>query len=111
MLCSVNPRLPQLVDQISKEKDLQKLIALSRQLTGILDENIRAHRDEKTQRLSNEHPQSQRSCRKSAHTRRVQPVGAEAKLKVLAGWFGDPDVRLEESKQAILQERSAREQA
>jgi hypothetical protein len=47
MLCSVDPRIPELVDQISKEKDPQKLIALSRQLTGILDENIKAHRDEK----------------------------------------------------------------
>jgi hypothetical protein len=45
MLCSVDPRIPELVDQISKEKDPQKLIALSRQLTGILD--IKAHREEK----------------------------------------------------------------
>jgi len=58
MLCSVDPRIPELVDQISKEKDPQKLIALSRQLTGILDENIKAHRDEKTPSLSNEHVQS-----------------------------------------------------
>ena len=44
----------------------------------------------------------------NAHTRRVQPGGAGIKLKVLATWFGDPDVRLHERKQAVLQERSAR---
>lgn len=55
MLCSVDPRIPDLVDQIFKEND---------------------------------------------------PAD-----KVLASWFGDPDVGLDESKQAVLQERSAREKA
>ena len=47
MACSVDPRIPELVDQISKENDPQKLIALSRQLTSILDEDIKAHQSEK----------------------------------------------------------------
>jgi hypothetical protein len=47
MVYSVDPRIPELVDQISKEHDPQKLIALSRQLTAVLDETTKAHRDEK----------------------------------------------------------------
>jgi hypothetical protein len=49
MALSVDPRIPELIDQLTKEKDPQKLIALSRQLTTILEENIKAHRDDKTQ--------------------------------------------------------------
>jgi hypothetical protein len=49
MVLSVDPSIPELIDQLSQEKDPQKLIALSRQLTRILEENIKAHRDDKTQ--------------------------------------------------------------
>jgi hypothetical protein len=49
MELSVDPRIPELIDQLSQEKDPQKLIALSRQLTTILEESIKAHRDHETQ--------------------------------------------------------------
>jgi hypothetical protein len=49
MALPVDPRIPELVDKVSQEKDPQKLIALSRQLTAILEENIKTHRDDKTQ--------------------------------------------------------------
>jgi hypothetical protein len=44
---TTDPRIAELVDQISKENDPQKLIALSRQLTKVLDENINAHKGDK----------------------------------------------------------------
>jgi len=47
MVYSFDPRVSELIDQLSKEHDPQKLIALSRQLTEVLDENIKAHQHEK----------------------------------------------------------------
>ncbi len=47
MIHSLDPRIAALVDQMSKENDRQSLIALSRQLTAVLDETIKAHLNEK----------------------------------------------------------------
>ena len=110
MLCSVDPRIPELVDQISKEKDPQKLIALSRQLTGILDENIKAHRDEKDTKPL-QRPSAKPRVVPKMHTRDEFNQLGLRQNQVLASWFGDPDVRLHERKQLVFKEGSARQQA
>jgi hypothetical protein len=47
MVYSFDPRISELIAQISEEHDPEKLTVLSRQLTEVLDENIKAHKAEK----------------------------------------------------------------